>query len=77
MLLWYLIFMQIEMQRRLFAAARARSMNVDALAEANVQAAYGAMQQHLQGDPAAAAAAAAAAGGRYLQQEAMHEEDEQ
>uniref|UniRef100_A0A383W0H4 Transcription factor CBF/NF-Y/archaeal histone domain-containing protein n=1 Tax=Tetradesmus obliquus TaxID=3088 RepID=A0A383W0H4_TETOB len=69
---------QIEMQRRLFAAARARSMNVDALAEANVQAAYGAMQQqHLQGDPAAAAAAAAAAGGQYLQQEAMHEDDEQ
>jgi post-segregation antitoxin (ccd killing protein) len=65
------------MQRRLFAAARARSMNVDALAEANVQAAYGAMQQqHLQGDPAAAAAAAAA-GGQYLQQhDEMHDDDE-
>ncbi|KAF6259690.1 histone-fold-containing protein [Scenedesmus sp. NREL 46B-D3] len=64
---------QIEMQRRLFAAARARSLNVDALAEANVQAAYGAMQQeqHLQGDPAAAA------GGQYLQQEALHDDDEQ
>jgi hypothetical protein len=31
---------QIEMQRRLFAEARARSMNLDAQAEANVQAAY-------------------------------------
>jgi post-segregation antitoxin (ccd killing protein) len=64
------------MQRRLFAAARARSMNVDALAEANVQAAYGAMQQqHLQGDPAAAAAAAAAAGAQFLQHEAMDDEE--
>jgi post-segregation antitoxin (ccd killing protein) len=65
--------LQIEMQRRLFAAARARSLNVDALAEANVQAAYGAMQQqqHLQGG-----SAAAAAGGQYLQQEAMHDDEQ-
>jgi post-segregation antitoxin (ccd killing protein) len=65
-----IVAVQIEMQRRLFAAARARSMNVDALAEANVQAAYGAMQQQ------GGAAAAAAAGGQYLQQEAMHDDEQ-
>ncbi|KAF8065448.1 DNMT2 [Scenedesmus sp. PABB004] len=32
---------QLELQRRLFAEARARSMNVDAMAEASVAAAYG------------------------------------
>lgn len=53
------------MQRRLFAEARARSMNVDMEVQANVQAALAAFQQHQQqASYHAAAGAANVAGGR-------------
>lgn len=56
--------LQIELQRRLFAEARARSMNMDAQAEANVQAAMYQQQQigaAITGAHASTTAAAAAA----------------
>eukprot|EP00878_Enallax_costatus_P004900 GHUV01005155.1.p1 GENE.GHUV01005155.1~~GHUV01005155.1.p1 ORF type:complete len:175 (+),score=62.13 GHUV01005155.1:429-953(+) len=58
---------QIEMQRRLFAAARERSRNLDQIAVENVQAAYAVYQQQSI-DPEQAAAAAAAAAGELDQQ---------
>lgn len=52
---------QIELQRRMFAEARARSMNMDAQAEANVQAALVQQQQVAAALTAAHAQTAAAA----------------
>jgi hypothetical protein len=52
---------QIDLQRRLFAEARARSMNMDAQAEANVQAALFQQQQVAAALTAAHAQTAAAA----------------
>eukprot|EP00879_Flechtneria_rotunda_P004684 GHRR01004947.1.p1 GENE.GHRR01004947.1~~GHRR01004947.1.p1 ORF type:complete len:182 (+),score=75.88 GHRR01004947.1:439-984(+) len=51
---------QIEMQKKLFAEARARSMNMDAVAEANVQAAYASLYPQQSSEDAGAAAPAAA-----------------